>query len=227
MNGRRITVPSGTDSRRGVGRLNLRRRAFTLPEVMIAMSVFLLVTAAIVAANLFGVRMLQTIQPKIEADEQARRILSGWAGELGLVDEVRSARGVQVGTGSESSFVKPADNAARVGNALQLTNAVDQMATPPIWSTRYYWDSGSRQLLRMENGDTPVAVLGGITNSDVFRAQEFNAGFSDTTSCLNQDRDRPVILIKLDFAAVGQSAVPVGSGLLFTNYQLQVRVTPR
>jgi hypothetical protein len=185
-----------------------------MAEMMIAMGIFMLVMTAIVSSNLFGFRMLQATQPKLEADEQARNL----AGEL--IDDIRSAQAVRVGTGNGSAFTPIAAGSSQVGNALEI-----RADTNAAWSLRYFWDSASQSLMRITNGGDPVEIVAAVTNSDVFRAQD--CWMTNATDCLTSDQENPVILVCLSFSSIGASAAPVGPDFLFTGYQLQLRATPR
>ena len=66
----RMQVPfSGSDR----GRWPRPDEGFTLPEVLIATTVFLLVIIGVVAANLFGLKMFQVTQTKLNVNDVVPR----------------------------------------------------------------------------------------------------------------------------------------------------------
>jgi len=182
--------------------------AFTLPEVMVAMTLFLMVLAAVVTSNLFGVRMLEVNQPKLDADVQARRLIAR------VVEEVRSVSNARVGVGDENTFSSFMPGVLRSGNALQLweTNAAVFV--------RYYRDAASEQLMRVASGGWPEVIVGGVTNEQVFTAENF-LGIIQTS-----DPETVVIGVTLRFGTVGQGAT-VGPDHLIKGHELRLKATPR
>ena len=80
-----------------------RSRAFTLSEMMIAMSILTLVLAGVLSSHLFGIRLLELTKAKLGASDEARKALGK------LVTEIRSAKMIQIGNGDSSSFTEVAD----------------------------------------------------------------------------------------------------------------------
>src|SRR3954469_11940940 len=66
--------------------------AFTLPELMVAVAIFILLVGGMVSSNLFGLRMFQIDQSKLSASDGARKIVGV------LMDEIRSCDSFQIGT---------------------------------------------------------------------------------------------------------------------------------
>src|SRR5580704_16320774 len=64
---------------------------FTLPEMLIALAVFMLLLVGIIAANLFGLRMFQINQTKLSATEWSRNTFGK------ITDEIHSCNTVSVG----------------------------------------------------------------------------------------------------------------------------------
>ena len=57
----------------GRGRWPMPDKGFTLPEILIAMTVFLLVLIGIIAANLFGLKMFQITKTKLNVTTWSRQ----------------------------------------------------------------------------------------------------------------------------------------------------------
>ena len=66
-------------------------QGFTLPEILITMTVFIFVLAGIVAANLFGLRMFQVNAAKLNATAWSRNTFGK------ITDEIHTCNTVTVG----------------------------------------------------------------------------------------------------------------------------------
>src|SRR6185295_14429120 len=87
--------------------------AFTLPELMIAVAIFIILLGGLVSTNMFGLRMFQIEQAKLSASDGARKIAGG------LVNEIRSCDSFQIGTVSTNgTFTALSLNATQTGPAL-------------------------------------------------------------------------------------------------------------
>jgi prepilin-type N-terminal cleavage/methylation domain-containing protein len=56
----------------GRGRCSMPDKGFTLPEILIAMTVFLLVVGGIISANLFGLKLFQVTEAKLNVTTWSR-----------------------------------------------------------------------------------------------------------------------------------------------------------
>ena len=65
--------------------------AFTLAELLVAMSVFLLLVAGILTAHVFGLKMEKTVETKLNASNGARNALGK------ITDEIRTCTSVWIG----------------------------------------------------------------------------------------------------------------------------------
>ena len=57
-------------------------KGFTLPEILIAMTVFLLMVGGIIAANLFGLRMFQITETKLNVTTWSRQTIEEISAEV-------------------------------------------------------------------------------------------------------------------------------------------------
>ncbi|HLH56437.1 MAG TPA: prepilin-type N-terminal cleavage/methylation domain-containing protein [Verrucomicrobiae bacterium] len=140
-----------------------RRRAFTLPEALIAVTLFSLLMGGLVSANLFGMRMFQMSQSKLSANDSARKALGL------LADEIRKSQNLWVGNLTNGSFVGVLDGEPQIGSALMIqatTNATNYVV--------YFMNPGDQTLRRLANatGNTTL-IANTVTNSDIFSAQDF------------------------------------------------------
>ena len=67
-------------------------QGFTLPEILIALTVFTFVLAGIIAANLFGLRMFQANEAKLNATEWSRNTFGK------ITDEIHACTSVTLRT---------------------------------------------------------------------------------------------------------------------------------
>ncbi len=75
-------------------------KGFTLPEILIATAVFLLMLAGIFAANLFGLRMFQINETKLNAITWSRQTVEQ------ITTEIHSCNSVSVGNITRMVFSK-------------------------------------------------------------------------------------------------------------------------
>jgi prepilin-type N-terminal cleavage/methylation domain-containing protein len=193
-----------------VGRFGGRQAGFTLTEIMIAMAIFLLLVIGIIESNLFGVRMLQATEPKLDADGQTSLLLER------MTEDIKSAMIARVGTGDDTSFAAIALGSLQQGNALQLNFTNDTNSF-----VRYYRDSGNSQLMRLTNGAAAVRVASAVANAGVFTAEDFQE------QPLTNDASQVVIRVTLQYSALGRAQVPLGPDRYFKAYQVVHRVASR
>ena len=195
-----ITCPASPSSSRPRG-------AFTLVEILITMVTVTIVLGGAMAAYMYGLKMVQFVQPKLLASDDARKAVSL------LTEEIRSAFDVKVGTRVGSTFTPIAPFTLQQGNALRIFPSKDTNQF-----VFYFWDVNT--LKRTTNNATFSKVIAAaITNQLVFAAEDFSG------KILDRDEDNFVIATTLQFYQLQK--VPVGAGNYYDWYQLQCRVTRR
>lgn len=138
------------------------RTGHTLIEVIISMSIFSLAVAGILACHLAGLRFNWFIQPKIENAQYARQTLSR------IVEEVRCASSVQVGSGSSTNFTAVNPTNAQAGNALRI-----YPSTNSSQFIYYFHDPASASLNRVPlQGTRSVSIADSVTNDNVFEMED-------------------------------------------------------
>jgi hypothetical protein len=136
----------------------------TVTELIISMSVFSLVVIGILACHLAGLRFNWFIQPKIENAQYARQTLSR------VVEEVRCATSVQVGSGTSTTFVPAGATNLQAGNALRV-----YPSTNTSQYIYYYHDSAAACLKRIPLlGSSAVSIADSVTNDNVFAMEDFS-----------------------------------------------------
>lgn len=192
------------------------RSAFTLVELMIAITIFTLVIGGVVYAHLTGLKMFEWVRIKVGASDDARKTMSL------LVGEVRSSQDWQAGEGTASSFTPAADGDDQEGNALKVFKAGWHATANSNAFVVYYRDASTANLMRREGAaGTPVVVAESLTNSVVFSATD-HRGVVLTEKDANQ-----VLAVQMEFYQIRYPIVYVGTNQHFEYFQMTARVTRR
>jgi prepilin-type N-terminal cleavage/methylation domain-containing protein len=167
--------------------------AFTLPEMMVTMAILLLLVGSMVSTNLFGMRMFQVEEVKLNASDSARKIVGG------LMDEIRSCDTFQIGAVSGGTFTGLALGAPQTGSALIIyptTNAANFIL--------YYLNTVDRKFRRATSAAGSTRILAqSVTNlTDVFRAQDYSGNL------LTNMQINTVLHLKLEFYQAARFGVP-------------------
>ena len=93
---------------------NRASAAFTFTEMMVSMAVLMLVLGGVLASHLFGARLFQLTKAKLGANQEARHAVSL------LMDEIRTAKLVKIGSGTLSNFSEVALNSRQLGSTIQI-----------------------------------------------------------------------------------------------------------
>ena len=179
--------------------------AFTLPELLISVVLFLLVVGGVVGANLFGLRMFQIVENKLTATSAARKAMGIMA------EEIRNCRSTSVGTISNGVFVAHLDGEAQSGSGL--------MICPTTNSAKFviYFVNPSDQSFRRTTSTpgTTRVLARSVTNTVAFRAQDYLGNL------LTNNQNNRVIHLKLDLLQ------PARYGVVADYYKLETSVTRR
>jgi hypothetical protein len=146
------------------------QRGHTITEMMIACGLFSLVILGILGAHFAGLRFYQLIQPKVQNAQYERQTVSR------LIEEVRSANSLQVGTGTVSAFTVAGPTNVQTGNALRI-----YMQTNSPNYIYYFHDQATATVQRVASGTNAVIIANCVTNHAIFSMQDF-AGNTLTNS---------------------------------------------
>lgn len=190
-----------------------RRRGLSLTEMMIAMSIFSLLVLGLIGLHMFGLRQDQLVESKLGATDQSRRAFGM------MLAEVRGAKIVRIGNGTENSFTAIAAGRPQQGTALQIHPSTDTNVF-----IRYYFDTDMDQLRRVTSdvqGDKLIAEHLDLTNNLCFWAEDFKgAVVTDLTHNF-------VVRTRLEFVQYQFPLTKVGPGYLYDYYKLDFRATRR
>jgi hypothetical protein len=156
---------------------------FTLPEILIATTVFLFIVAGIIAANLLGLRMFQIAQTKLNVTTWSRETVDK------IATEVHACDTVWVGKITNGVFEGLLDGERQQGAALLIYPATN--------TTNYilYFVNPSDQTFRRTTAqpNTAVILADSVTNTIVFTAQDFSG------NVLTNHQNNRVIHLALEF----------------------------
>jgi prepilin-type N-terminal cleavage/methylation domain-containing protein len=179
----KLQVPfSGT----GRGRWPMPNQGFTLPEILIAMTVFTFVLAGILAANLFGLRMFQANEAKLNATGWSRNTFGK------ITDEIHACTSVTVGKMTTNGIFEgllPGD--------VQQGSAIEIQPTTNTASLIYYFvdslDGTFRRTLSAPIGTNTIILADSVANTTIFKAQAFSG------QVLTNSQNNQVIHLTLEF----------------------------
>ncbi len=161
-------------------------KGFTLPEILIAMTVFLFVIGGIIAANLFGLRMFQVTATKLNVTTWSRETVEQ------ITAEVHACDALWVGNLTTNSvFEGLLDGEKQQGTALFIY---------PTTNTNNYIiyfvnlsDETFRQTVATPGGTNTIILADSVTNTIAFSAQDYSGNV-----LTNKDNNR-VIHLTLEF----------------------------
>lgn len=134
----------------------------TLVEMMVASSLLSLVILGIMSSHIAGLRFTGFVMPKIQNAEYSRQLVSR------VIEEIRCATSVSIGTGTVSSFTNAAANTPQVGNAIRV---YPSDSTSFIY---YFQDTNTWTVQRMDLNSTQAEVIADqVTNLVVFSMENF------------------------------------------------------
>lgn len=193
-----------------------RLKAFTLTELMVAVTIFVMVIGGVVYAHIAGLKMFEWVRIKLGASDDARRTLSL------LVSEVRSSQDWEVGTGTSTTFTRVADGNDFEGNALKILRADWHVTQNSNSFVVYYRDPSSASLMRREGlSSSAMTVAESLTNDVVFSATDYRGVVT------TQKDARQVLGVTMEFYQIRYPIVQVGTNHHFDYYQMTTRVSRR
>jgi len=201
----KFQVPFSRSTRGG---LPMQAASFTLTEILIAMAVFLFVVGAVISANVFGLRMFQMNQAKLNVTQWSRETLGN------IMNEVHAYNTVWVGNITTNSYFEGLlDGEAQQGNALQIypTSSTNTYTTYFVNSS----DDTFRQTVITPSGTNTVILADAVTNTMAFSAQDFSG------NVLTNVENNRVIHLTLEFYQ------PAGFMQGADYYKLETSVTRR
>ena len=194
-------------------------RAFTLPEMMVAVLIFAMLMLATIGVWLFCLRWDELVCSKLGASEKSRMSFDQ------LTDDIRAAKWWRIGTGTNgASFVACTNTMNQVGTALKLCDSGDTNSTAYII---YYFNTNQLNtnfcwLCRITNGVSTILAQN-LTNTGLTPySMSFSAQHYDGT--LAQDiQFKYAIVTTMEFAQYQYPLTRVGPGNYYNYYRIQLK----
>ena len=188
-----------------------RRRntdGFTIPELMLTLCVAVLVGGGLLSLQLFGQRMWNLTETKVNTADKARQIVRI------ISSDVRAAKLVKVGTGDLNSFTEASPGSAQRGNALQV-----HASSATNVFVRYFQDPGDQTLKYCTNDATAALTIAqSVSSNMVFSVEDFSG------VVLSNHQQKSLVGIALSFSALDNPPATVGPGCYYKSYQLRAKV---
>ena len=191
-------------------------RAFTLAEMMVALTIFTVVMLGMVGVQMFGMRYDELVNSKLGASDKSRM------GFDKLASDIRGAMVWKIGTGSTNNFTQCTTNTSQVGNSLQISYT--SYTNPTSYDVRYWFDTNNAWLCRMVSGSTyPSIIASSLTNttgsSMTFRAEDYQGNLA--TDWLF----KYVVVTTMEFAQYQYPLTKVGPGNYYNYYRIQFKIS--
>jgi prepilin-type N-terminal cleavage/methylation domain-containing protein len=159
------------------------QHGFTLAEILIASTIFVLLVAGILGANLFGLQMFQMTSNKLNATRWSRETI------MRLTDEVHVCTSAQVGMVTNGLFTAFLDGELQQGNALYINPTTDTNQY-----VLYFLDTDDQTFRRTTDQlGSAVILASSVTNLLPFTAQDLYGNI------LTNNLNNQVIHVSLEF----------------------------
>lgn len=142
---------------------NPGHRGFTLAEMLIAVTIFLVLVGGILSANLFGLQIYQMTTTKLNVTQWSRETI------MQLADEIHVCTSAQVGMVSNGVFSAFLDGETEQGNALFINPTSDTN----IYII-YFLNTDDLTFRRTDESNNTVILASSVTNTLPFSAQDFS-----------------------------------------------------
>lgn len=161
-----------------------RFAAFTLPEIMVAMTIFSFVLMGVIFANIYGLSMFRITESSLTATASARKVVGN------MTDEIRTCHDALVGNVKNGVFVALLNGEKQLGSGLLIQ--------PTVNNSNYivYFVNPSDQTFRRATSqpDSAMIIAESITNTAVFSVKNHSGQVQ--TNKLSSNR---VIHFNLEF----------------------------
>jgi prepilin-type N-terminal cleavage/methylation domain-containing protein len=136
--------------------------AFTLSEVLVAMAIFTILVAGVVAANIYGLKMHRITTTKLSATEGVRKAIGRMA------DEIKSCRTTLVGDVSTNGvFAGRLNGEVQSGSSLLI-----QPTTNSAVYTLYFLNRADNTFRRVTSAGNTTLLARQVTNTSLFTVQD-------------------------------------------------------
>ncbi|HWD20951.1 MAG TPA: hypothetical protein VHB20_16915 [Verrucomicrobiae bacterium] len=196
---------------------SLRRRAFTLAEVLIVSGLAVLVGAAMILCNMFGASMAIRQQIWMDATGDSARTVGT------IMNDIRSAQIVVVGNYVNNTFVPVPSNTNQWGDACRAYFS-NQTNTPP-WVDYYY--SNTNLYRTNYNGPGVAGSASKVTanpctnDARIFTFEDYQGNRLTNTQTI------AVVDVYLSYLKFQNPEVLIAPGNIVDLYQIRTKIVPR
>jgi hypothetical protein len=195
--------------------------------LMTSLSIYTLIFAGLMSAMIFGMRQDELTNSSLGANDQSRTSFNL------MLDEIRSSKGIQIGSGTYTNFVPLTNGVAEQGPTLQIIPSTN------LNVFIYYWfdtNAGTLSRCSYSNGAATVTIVASaltneqslwITNSMVFRAMDYTGTTNLTVDPSTNFNYQYVVNVLLQFYQFQYPQTFVGTNALYNYYQLTYSATRR
>jgi len=207
-----------------------RVKGFTLSEILVAMTIFVFLIAAVCSVQLFAVRIFQFAATKLTATSDGRKTLNF------VREQVREAKLIYIGSftnsgSSSATFSAVGDGTNQIGGALLIFPT-----TNTTYGSIFYEDAVSSNLcsVLITNATTSASGLSFtgtlqnfatnalfVTNYYVFQAEDYKGNI------LQNNNNNRIIHVTLQFSQLEYPVAGIGEGAMYDYYELHTRATRR
>lgn len=186
---------------------------FTLAEMLVTVLVFSFIIAAMVAVQIFGLRIYTLAATKLLASQSGRQTLGD------IRDRLRSCKTVYVGIYTNSQFSQIPTGSPQMGNAVQIFPT--EVATGTNFIV-FYQDPVNTNICMITNGVIRVTA-NFVTNFYVFQAEDYQG------NVLTNYQNNPVIKMTMSFVEWEYPIGFIGGNAInaYDFYYLRTRITRR
>jgi prepilin-type N-terminal cleavage/methylation domain-containing protein len=178
---------------------------FTLPELLIAVTVFILLVGGIVSAHIFGLSLFQITETKLKATEEARNAIGK------MTEEIQTCKSTLIGNVTNGVFEALLDGQTQQGTGLLVyptTNKASYIV--------YFVNPADRTFRRTTDMPGTATILAeSITNTVVFCGRDYLG------NVLTNNQNNRVIHLNLEFYQPKRYLQGAG------NYKIETSVTRR
>jgi prepilin-type N-terminal cleavage/methylation domain-containing protein len=189
----------------------------TMVEMMVTIAIFVMLIAAFISANIFGLRYDELVCSKLGASEQSRRSFEK------LTGDIRASKIWRIGTGSQTTFRPLTNGVLMVGNAIQLC-----LTTDTNTYIRYYFETNgpfttqpNGRLCRMTSSGDYTILAQCLTNASgtsmVFSAQNYLG------QQMSDYQYKYCIDTLMEFFQYQFPKTSVGPGLYYDYYRIELK----
>jgi len=185
--------------------------AFTIPEMIITMSILLMAITGVITASIMGGKLYQVTGAKLDSASAARKATDR------IISDIRESDNVDVGAADGVNFNEAAMNTSQQGNGVRITQSY-----PAVQTVTYWLDTNAGSLYRITTlTNLRETIAQYVTNLVPFTLE------SATNTVLTNSQTTETVGVKLQFFRPIYPYAPTGPGQLYDSAQIQVRVTPR